>query len=458
MPVFMVAEIMLAEYLFAGSFKKRKFFAACYLGYGAVAAASVFWLQAVYNILTDRDFSYGSGVSGWQDSIFNFFFYCMVFAVTCVVCVLSYKEPLTEILFCCSGAYATQHIARNLGNLVTTLFFENFYPEITVPIVTVCLYAAVYTLVYFLIAKPRRTLGRDDSNKKRKVVISLVVLILCIGMSRLTSDNANRDRLSAIAESVYAIVCCMLVLYVQSGITENDDMRHEVAGMQELLRQERKQYELSKETIELINIKCHDLKHQIAALRKNATEESISEIEHAVMIYDCTVKTGNDVLDVILTEKKLLCESKNIQMTCVVKGELISFLDTLDIYSLFGNALSNAIESVSEEPDIDNRCIGVTIKSIGGMLFIHVENYFSGQITLENGLPVTERDKNYHGFGMKSMERVAAKYGGEISVVISDGKFNLDVILPIPKNKSTAKDKTTAKDKSTLKDKSTKNS
>lgn len=436
LPVLMVAEIMLAEYLFAGFFRKKKYFAVCFLGYGAVAMAIVFWLQAGYAIITNRDFSYGSGASDFQDSVFNFLFYCVLFALTCVVCKLSYDEPMTEVLFCCSGAYATQDIARNVSRLVTTLFFGKGVAEWISIIVKLGSYVAVYVAIYYFVAKPRARLDRHDDNRNRKVVISLAVIVLCIGMSRLTTDNANRDRLSSIAESVYAIICCILVLYVQSGITENDDMRHEVAGMQELLRQERRQYELSKETINLINIKCHYLKHQISALRKNASEESIAEIERAVMVYDCTVKTGNDVLDVILTEKKLMCESKNIQMTCVVKGDLVSFMDATDIYSLFGNALSNAIESVSDEPLIDNRCIGVTVQSAGDMLFIHVENYFSGEIELENGLPVTRKDRDYHGFGMKSMERIAYKYGGEISVVAAEEKFNLDVILPIPKKKA----------------------
>ena len=436
LPVLMVAEIMLAEYLFAGSFRKKKYFAVCFLGYGAVAMAMVFWLQAGYAIITNRDFSYGSGASDFQDSVFNFLFYCVLFALTCVVCKLSYDEPMTEVLFCCSGAYATQDIARNVSRLVTTLFFGKEVAEWISIIVNLGSYVAVYVAIYYFVAKPRAILDHHGDNRNRKVVISLAVIVLCIGMSRLTTDNANRDRLSSIAEAVYAIICCILVLYVQSGITENDDMRHEVAGMQELLRQERKQYELSKETINLINIKCHDLKHQISALRKNASEESIAEIERAVMVYDCTVKTGNDVLDVILTEKKLMCESKNIQMTCVVKGDLVSFMDATDIYSLFGNALSNAIESVSDEPLIDNRCIGVTVQSAGDMLFIHVENYFSGEIELENGLPVTRKDRDYHGFGMKSMERIAYKYGGEISVVAAEEKFNLNVILPIPKKKA----------------------
>ena len=47
LPVLMVAEIMLAEYLFAGSFRKKKYFAVCFLGYGAVAMAIVFVVLSI---------------------------------------------------------------------------------------------------------------------------------------------------------------------------------------------------------------------------------------------------------------------------------------------------------------------------------------------------------------------------------------------------------------------------
>lgn len=83
------------------------------------------------------------------------------------------------------------------------------------------------------------------------------------------------------------------------------------------------QYELTRENIALINQKCHDLKHQIRALR-NATKEELEhyleEIEGQVQIYDAIVKTGNEVLDTILTEKSLYCKERGISVFCVADG------------------------------------------------------------------------------------------------------------------------------------------
>ena len=119
-------------------------------------------------------------------------------------------------------------------------------------------------------------------------------------------------------------------------------------------------------------------------------------------------------------------------MTCLVSGELVSFMDRMDIYSLFGNALSNAIESVERVPDEEKRCVNVIVRNANGLLTIHVENYFEGTLELKNGLPVTDKDSNYHGYGMRSMARIAEKYGGELTVSVSGNKFNLDIVLPRP--------------------------
>ena len=122
----------------------------------------------------------------------------------------------------------------------------------------------------------------------------------------------------------------------------------------------------------------------------------------------------------------------------MVKGELVEFMDNMDVYSLFGNALSNAIESVSRLPDENDRCIGIVVRNIGGMLIIHVENCFDGKLKMENGMPVTlKEDRGYHGFGMKSMQRVAEKYGGEMNVTANGNKFNLDILIPL-KSKNVA--------------------
>ena len=184
------------------------------------------------------------------------------------------------------------------------------------------------------------------------------------------------------------------------------------------------------ENIEIINEKCHDLKHQIAFLREDKSDKYISEIEKAVMIYDSTVKTGSAVLDILLTERKLQCESKGIKLTVVVNGKLLEFMDEMEVYSLFGNALSNAIESVSSLPQ-EERHIALKVARLGDMCSIHVENPYKGEIKFSEDLPETTRDKKWHGFGMKSMNRIVTSYGGVMAVTTENGMFSLDILMPI---------------------------
>ena len=49
-------------------------------------------------------------------------------------------------------------------------------------------------------------------------------------------------------------------------------------------------------------------------------------------------KTGNKVLDTILTAKSIECQSKKIQMNCIADGKILSFMDPFDISILIGNA------------------------------------------------------------------------------------------------------------------------
>jgi sensor histidine kinase regulating citrate/malate metabolism len=155
-----------------------------------------------------------------------------------------------------------------------------------------------------------------------------------------------------------------------------------------------------------------------------------------VDIYALLYRTGLEPLDVVLTEKSFQCESRQIQMNCFVDGKLIAFMEENDIYSLFGNALSNAIESL-EKVAVEKRYISVRISQHKNLVIIHIENYFDGELQFKDFLPVTQRDTRFHGYGMKSVERIVLKYGGELSVLSENNTFNLDIVIPIPEEINT---------------------
>lgn len=227
-----------------------------------------------------------------------------------------------------------------------------------------------------------------------------------------------------------------VVLYLQNELFKKSAMRQELTMMNMLWKMEQEQYQLSKENIALINQKCHDLKHQIRAIR-NASKEDIDkyleEMEGSIQIYEAIVKTGNEVLDTILTEKSLYCRERGITVSCVADGGQMEFINTVDLYAILGNALDNAIEAVEKFKHEEKRQIDVLIYRQQNFLVINVINPLKGNLVYDEELPVTTKgDARYHGFGLRSMRYLVKKYDGFLSVSTEDGCFSLKILMPIP--------------------------
>lgn len=419
----MVLELIVAGHVFCNTMPKRKLFWVRVVGSFIIMLEVIFLILFIYFKITDKLFSYAGSVGGFQESIFKFLLYVAMFFMMVGCMAVCYKAKPLMILFNCSGAYATQHLAKNIANLFP-FFVKNALPIYTY-IIEAVVCVIVYLIIYLWFVKGK-VMPENQQGIKKKVLLSVAVIIVCIGVSRICIDDVTRGNIAIIAETIYAIISCLFILNISSGLTREDIAYNEIAVTNQLLHRASEQYRLSKENIELINIKCHDLKHQIIALKQNSSAQSIEKIEEAVMIYGSIAKTKNDALDIILTEKNLYCQKNGICLTCMVNGEDLSFMEETDIYSLFGNALSNAIESVSGIEDKTKRSISVNVKTVGNILTIHIENYFKGEVVFDGKYPKTFKDKDYHGYGMRSMDCIAKKYNGCMSVVTMQDKFILD--------------------------------
>lgn len=232
---------------------------------------------------------------------------------------------------------------------------------------------------------------------------------------------------------------CITLLYLQSALFKKSSMRKELETIQLLWHQQKGQYQLSKETIELINHKCHDLKHQVQAIRavkdEKERETYLEKIEKSVQIYSAIVRTGNEILDTILTEKSLICENSGIHINCVADGSLLAFMNPVDLYTLFGNALDNAIEAVRKLESKEKRVIDIMLYERQSFLMLQIVNPMCGEVKFEDGFPLTTKAKNgYHGYGMKSMLHTIQKYEGHLTTEVKNGCFYFNVMLPLERD------------------------
>ena len=217
-------------------------------------------------------------------------------------------------------------------------------------------------------------------------------------------------------------------------IAQLDSFRHENRTMHDFISNKMRYYQMSRDGITALQTTCHDLKHQIHAIRSEAGkarfDEYLNELEDAVNEYSTVIECGNPAVDVVLTEKNILCYAQQVKFTYMIDGTLFGFLTERETYSLFGNALDNALEAVMKIPDPQKRRITLKSNARGAMVVLQVENTFEGEMALTgDDLPRTTKTGSGHGFGLKSISRIAQKHGGMMSVRTEDGLFKLSVIL-----------------------------
>ncbi len=298
------------------------------------------------------------------------------------------------------------------------------------------LFAVGDLIAVFTVARPRK----EDEPKKigPRQLTSAILIYGIVVMLGIAGDNLKLGFRSMEWQVLYlSQVLLALLIYLQKELFYNSAMRQELAVMNLLWKKEQEQYRLSKENIALINHKCHDLKHQIRAIRgasKEDMDKYLAEMEDSIRIYESIVKTGNEVLDTILTEKSLYCRERGITVSCVADGSQMEFINTVDLYAILGNALDNAIEAVEKFRQQEMRQIDVLIHRQQSFLVIQILNPIpsDSSFVYEEELPVTTKgDRQYHGFGLRSMRYLVKKYDGCLTVGTEDGCFSLKILIPI---------------------------
>ncbi len=228
----------------------------------------------------------------------------------------------------------------------------------------------------------------------------------------------------------------LFMLYAHDEQRREIYLRHELEAMDGLLNRQYEQFKLAQANNETVHRLVHDLKHQIAFIKAEPDEQKkasyLTEMETAVSIHEAEAVTGNSVLDTILTSKKLVCAENGIVITCFADASGLDRLDVMDICSIFGNAIDNAIEYEMTVQDPELRLIKVAVYPENCFLLIRVENYCTEKLVFHDGLlKSSKKNPQTHGYGLKSIRRAAEKYNGSMTISQDDSWFILTVLIPL---------------------------
>lgn len=408
-----VLEILFAELVFLSAFPRRKLFVLRFVP--AIAASCA----VGYTI----PFRTSDG-----NAVLQFLIILFTLAVTVAGMYFSFNGSFMSVLSACCAGVAVQHIGHHLSRLIGLLPFVDTWNSMLE--FGTC--AVLCVIVFFTLGRMLKKDNAYDTADISVTAVSVIIVLICIGITRFLRLGGAMNLYTTICTSVYAITCCLLALFIRFFLYRFIRLKSEHLVLQHIREEERRQFELDRENAELLSVKCHDLKHVLLSLEARLPKEEINSLREIVESYDSTYHTGLDVLDIILNEKYSRCRSKDIQLTCMGSGVELDFMDIMDVYSLFGNILENAITAVEKIEVPGKRLISLIIEQKGSFVMISAKNYSdTEQLTFTDGLPNTtkEVEPGYHGYGLKSIQLIAKKYHGDISVSVANGMFQVNIYM-----------------------------
>ena len=327
------------------------------------------------------------------------------------------------------GGYTVQHAAFSMGRLLHLLLAQwgiRIQGMAAMRLFYAAIMGIVYAALYFLIV--RRISRCESSFRFRELLllsggVLLNVLIFSLNINGFSVRQLLLFRLMSLTD-------CVFVLQAVCSVMENASLQRELAKIREDQLLQTEHYETLKESIDLANIRFHDLKHQLNKYGGVDTA-SVAAIEDAILNYDSVTRTGNAALDIVLTEKGHQCKQNGIALTCVADGAALECLSNAEIYTLFGNILDNAIEAVQKVAQIERRIIDLSVRREMGMLSIRCNNYYEGALNRDGASIITTKaDKVNHGYGLKSIRYTVEQHGGQLMIGSADNIFSLDIVIP----------------------------
>ena len=386
------------------------------------------------------------GLGYWRmnvdDNILMRTFATFFIYASCLACMfLLFKARPTPLLLTWITILAIREMADGTDTLLKIIIGTGRTSMDYIPNAHYAINGLIFDLVHLAVQLPlgfffgrQRNMEESKEYLPHTLILSVVlILVTVIGKTLLIQFSVESSALYSIGVSL-TLIFSILILVLRTEFIRGLRKSQEIQTMEAVLLAEQCQFEESKQSIQLINAKVHDIKHKLDEFGDKVANDTLEKLKDSVRIYDRQFHTGSQVLDTILYSKSLECDRLGIRLSAIGDGSPLHYIPSSKRYYLFSNILDNAIAAVREVEDPNKRVIGITIDTKDAMTEIDAYNYFVGKRNMVHGtLQTTKKDRANHGQGLKSISYVVNEYGGTMDIRIDEDIFTLTIALPAKK-------------------------
>lgn len=314
---------------------------------------------------------------------------------------------------------------------------------------TVLLLQSICTkLFYFFVSFIILKLSSKEDGKSFRVsksfllfLLPLASIILLLGIVYVTEKYPAED-------NVYRLFSISAVLLLYSNIVvfwiHEQTIKTQKENMNLQLQKQKSEidteyYAVLQEQYENSNILIHDIKRHLLSIKELSAEKDFTAINNYIdnLYQSYQIKrikkySDNKLVNAIINRYAALCDEKQISFYCDIRNIDFSFISDNNLTAVLDNMLDNAVTAAEKS---DKKNIEFTIKPINtNFIVINMENSSSCEPKIKNGkLVTTKENKAFHGFGIKSIHRIAKEYDGNIDYNFDKEKmvFKFSVVLKI---------------------------
>lgn len=399
-----------------------------------------FWLWLVLCLSCFIGFAYSWSLIPYINSvtsiIFSILFFFIAFFGLIGSLMACFKVNIQAAMFLGTAGYAMQHFTYKLIQIVIgsiekgiPSFVDNNYGIYGIYASFVIISLPIFYNMFGKKIHKNETLIIEDS---KLLIISIILIICTIILNLIYESFVKVSNLALfIVGCLFDMVCCFLTLFIEFEMLKSKEISEAYIQMKTIWESEKKQLEISKENMDYMKILAHDLKHELNESTLLISKDKVDELNRRIAAFGNSIKTGNDILDLVIAERTLIVQKENINLSIIADGSVLSNMKQSDCYSLFMNIMDNAIDAVKELPK-DQREISLAVRESMGMILIHEVNPFKGTLNFKDGLPQTTKgDSMYHGLGTKSIKGIVDSYSGDCEISIKDNNiYVLNILLP----------------------------
>ncbi|MGM9603835.1 MAG: ATP-binding protein [Faecousia sp.] len=356
------------------------------------------------------------------------------FAFFCLWSELSWKAALQRAL---CYVLLTECVTTILGHFSQKMFGEDIFRTLPVwrEILSMGFMGLVNGLLLYVLRHCFSPEALVDSNS---LVLSILSAVPYLYAWRITVWLPIAHEAVPISVILTLIASCFLALILIVSLESRlfaEKEKQQAQAMQRVMERQQQQYILRKNNIDQVRRQYHDMKNLLLYLENKPSSENlrshVKKILGDIHPFETILDTGNEAMDILLSEKLRQCEQWHITCTVIADGGLFSFISPMDMVTIVGNAMDNAIEACLCNPE-EERFIQVRTAKQTGFAVLSFSNSCDGQVHAVAGRLTTRKpDRENHGFGLANICRAAQGYNGEVSWSIDEDEFTLTLLFPL---------------------------